>query len=230
MNKTKARIPEGGAIEDAPEMSMEQYSELMRKQLGGEYRRFIEHVVQEIKPPEGARVLEIGPGPGWVGIGLVQQRRDLTLDAVEASPDMIRVAEANASREGVAERTSYVQGVVEDMAEVPSGSYDLVISRDSLHHWQDPLKAFREIARVLKPQGKLYIRDSRRDQGWGARAIVNIMGPLLAGKMAKYWRSSIAASYTPAELESMLRSMSLDTWVVKADFMDVALESAASQN
>lgn len=29
MNKTKARIPEGGAIEDAPELSMEQYSELI---------------------------------------------------------------------------------------------------------------------------------------------------------------------------------------------------------
>jgi ubiquinone/menaquinone biosynthesis C-methylase UbiE len=225
MNKTKPRIPEGGAIEDAPEMSMEQYSELMRKKLGGEYRHFVEHVVQEVKPPAGARVLEIGPGPGWVGIGLARQRHDLTLDGLEASPDMIRVATANASREGVAERISYLHGVVEDMAEIPNDSYDLAISRDSLHHWQDPLKAFQEIARVVKPQGKVYIQDSRRDQGWGARVIVNVMGPLLAGEMAKYWRSSIAASYTPTELESMLGSLSMDSWVVKGGFMDLSVES-----
>ncbi len=225
MNKAKPRIPEGGAIKDAPDLAMEQYSELMQKRLGREYRRFVKHVVQAIKPPEGARVLEIGPGPGWVGIWLAQQRRDLVLEAVEASPDMIRVARANAVREGVADRVRYLDGVVEDMAEIPSGGHDLVISRDSLHHWQDPFRAFQEIARVLKPRGKVYIQDSRRDQGWGARLIVRVMGPLLAGDMAKYWQSSIAASYTPSELESMLRSLSLDAWVVKTDFMDLSIES-----
>ncbi len=33
----KPRIPEDVAIEDSPEITMEQYSEIMKKQLGKEY-------------------------------------------------------------------------------------------------------------------------------------------------------------------------------------------------
>lgn len=36
--------------------------------------------------------------------------------------------------------------------------FDLVFSNESLHHWIDPRKAFLEIQRVLKPEGKLLAR------------------------------------------------------------------------
>lgn len=49
------------------------------------------------------------------------------------------------------------------MKSLKDGSYDLVFSRDSLHHWDDPEKAFLEIKRVLRPDGKIYISDARRD-------------------------------------------------------------------
>ena len=40
MKRTKLRIPEGGAIEDNPGMTMEQYKGDNEKQLGREYLRF----------------------------------------------------------------------------------------------------------------------------------------------------------------------------------------------
>jgi ubiquinone/menaquinone biosynthesis C-methylase UbiE len=225
MKTLPPRIPEGGAIEDSQDLNMERYSEIMKKALGQEYRRFVAHIVQQVQPPQGATVLEIGPGPGWVGIWLAKERKDLRLDGLEASPDMCRVATANAQTEGVAERVRYVQGVVENMSGIADHTYDLVISRDSLHHWDDPLKGFQEIIRVLKPDGKVYISDNRRDLSFVAKLIVNIVGPLMVGKMAKYWKSSIAASYTPEELQQMLQHLPEVKWTIRAELLDIAIQS-----
>jgi 16S rRNA A1518/A1519 N6-dimethyltransferase RsmA/KsgA/DIM1 with predicted DNA glycosylase/AP lyase activity len=66
---------------------MEQYSEIMKKQLGREYVRFAENVIKRINPAQHSSVLEIGPGPGWAGIELVKRRNDLKLTGLEASSD-----------------------------------------------------------------------------------------------------------------------------------------------
>jgi ubiquinone/menaquinone biosynthesis C-methylase UbiE len=226
MKKIKPRIPEGGAIEDSNEMSMEQYSFTMRKKLVNHYKKYALHVRNVIKPPENAKVLEIGPGPGWAGIFLLKERDDIFLDAIEASSDMIRVAQKNAREEGVANRAKYMPGVVENMQNIPDNKYDLVISRESLHHWDDPLKGFKEISRVLKQDGKLYIEDHRRDIGFFAKCIVNIIGPLMAGKMAKYWKSSINAGYTPEEIGKIIGNLERKGWVVNADILSLSITSA----
>jgi ubiquinone/menaquinone biosynthesis C-methylase UbiE len=155
MKRIKPRIPEGEAIEDTREMTMEQYSETMKKQLGKEYIRFADKIIREIDPLRNAVVLEIGPGPGWAGINLLLKRSDLRLKGIEISVDMVRVAAQNAKKEGLADRTQYMTGTGEHMVQIPDHYFDLVISRDSLHHWTDPEKIFREIKRVLKPDGKL---------------------------------------------------------------------------
>ncbi len=224
--KTKPRIlPEGGAIEDTNQMSMEYYSDVMKKKLGRHYQRFADFVIKNIVPIENAKVLEIGPGPGWAGICLLKGRPDIRLDAIEASPDMIRVADRNASEEGVKDRVDYQHGVVENIHMIPDPVYDLIISRESMHRWGDPEKGLKEISRVLKPEGKVYIQDNRRDIGLFARFIVNILGPLMAGNMVKYWKSSIHASYIPDEAQKMIDSISGINWHVKADLLNLAIVS-----
>lgn len=223
MKEIKPRIPEGGAIEDSSEMTMEQYSETMKKQLGREYIRFADNVINKVHPDEGIRVLEIGPGPGWAGINLLLKRNDLFLDGLEASSDMIRVATNNAKKEGLSDRIQYREGIAEEMKDIPDNQYDLVISRDSLHHWIDPEKVFLQIKRVLKENGKIYIHDHRRDINLFGRLIVNIIGPLVAGKMSKYWKSSIAAAYTKEEMEKILVRIDCKNWIVESELMDLTI-------
>ncbi|MBN1906543.1 MAG: class I SAM-dependent methyltransferase [Deltaproteobacteria bacterium] len=226
MGRIRARVPEGGAIVDGHEMSMEQYSEIMKRQLHKEYIRFAENVINKTDPQINSRVLEIGPGPGWAGINLLQKRRDLILVGVEASADMVRVALKNAKEEAVDDRCEYKIGFAENMQEIDNSSIDLVISRDSLHHWADPHKVFDEIKRVLKPDGKLFIHDSRRDMNLFGRMIVAILSKFIPHNMGKYWKSSIAASYTPDEIKNILETGNLEGWIVTGDFMDLVISKA----
>lgn len=222
--KVKPRVPEGGAIEDTETISMEEYSTIMKKRLGSEYDRFADNVINRVNPLKNSKVLEIGPGPGWAGIKLLQKRSDLSLDGLEASADMIRVAKKNTQDEGLAHLVKYIKGVGEDMSTLHDHHYDLVISRDSMHHWDDPQQVFLEISRVLKEDGKLYIHDSRRDLNLAGQLIVNVIGPVMAGKMLKYWKSSIAASYTPEEIQEILKRNGLNDWNVEADLMDLSIQ------
>jgi ubiquinone/menaquinone biosynthesis C-methylase UbiE len=222
MKKIKPRIPEGGAIEDSSEMTMEQYSELMKKQLGKEYLRFADNLIRRINPIENSNVLEIGPGPGWAGINLLKKRKDLKLVGLEASPDMIRVANENAGKEGLSD-LKYIQGFGENMIQIKDEQYDLVISRDSLHHWNEPQKVFQEIRRVLKKNGKIYIQDSRRDMKFLGRMIVAILSRFLANNMGFHWKASIAASYTPDEIKEMFSAIGITDWQVESDLMDLMI-------
>ena len=223
MKKIKLRIPEGGAIEDSSEITMEQYSEIMKKQLGKEYIRFAENVIKKVNPVQDSIVLEIGPGPGWAGINLLKQRNDIKLVGIEASPDMVRVATENAAKEGLAERVLYKKGVGEAMTDFPDHHYDLIISRDSLHHWEDPMKVFMEIKRVMKPNGKIYIHDHRRDLNFFGRLIVTVFSRLIAGNMGKYWKSSIAAAYTREEIEKILNEIECNEWTVNTELMNLVI-------
>ncbi len=223
MKKIKPRIPEGGAIDNTSEMTMKQYSVRMKKMLGKSYDLFAENVINKVNPLANSKVLEIGPGPGWGGISLLNKMPELHLDGIEASADMVAVANLNAKDEGLETRAKFFVGVGEDMCIIPDNQYDLVISRESLHHWIEPEKVFKEISRVLKQDGKICIYDHRRDLNLFGKAIVLVFGTLKAGKMAKYWKSSIAASYTPQEMREKLDNMGYNDWFVECELMDLLI-------
>ncbi len=223
--KIRPRISEGEAILDTPEFTMEEYSERMKKSLGSEYRSIVKHIIKVIDPPEDAAILEVGPGPGWIGIWLAKERLDVRVDGLEPSADMQRVAIKNAKDEGVSERVNYITGYVENMEMIPDQKYDLVFSNDSLHHWENPLKGFEEISRVLKPDGKVYIQDERRDLGLRAKFVVHVLGRLIAGNFWKYWKSSIDASYTPQEVQQFLEQTDISNWFVNTNFLGISIET-----
>jgi ubiquinone/menaquinone biosynthesis C-methylase UbiE len=212
----KERIPEGGAIEDTAEWSSEKYSEFMKNKLGREYRNFVNHILksQVLSPPRNAKCLEIGPGPGWIGIWLAEKRPDIQIVGLEPSSDMRRVAKANAESCGIHQRIEFISGVVENLESFSDGEFDFVFSNESLHHWTDPEKSFSEIKRVLKPEGKIFVKDGKRNLNLREKFVVNVLGRFMARKMWKHWRNSLNASYTRSELLGFLNAVPNHSWKV----------------
>ncbi len=111
--------------------------------------------------PDGARVLEVGCGPGRLSIRLARQH-GLDVTGLDLDPAMIERAQANADRPGNGDerRPSFLVGDVASLA-FPDGSFDLVVSTLSMHHWADPTAGLAEIGRVLRPGGRALIWDFR---------------------------------------------------------------------
>jgi SAM-dependent methyltransferase len=111
--------------------------------------------------PDGGRVLEVGCGPGRLSIRLAR-RYGVDMTGLDLDPAMMARARVNADRseEGEERPPSFVVGDVASMA-FPDGSFDLVVSTLSMHHWADPKAGLAEIGRVLRPGGRALVWDLR---------------------------------------------------------------------
>jgi SAM-dependent methyltransferase len=109
--------------------------------------------------PDGARVLEVGCGPGRLSIRLARQR-GLDVTGLDLDPAMVERARANADRLGNGDerRPSFLVGDAASLA-FPDGSFDLVVSTFSMHHWADPTAGLAEIGRVLRPGARALVWD-----------------------------------------------------------------------
>ena len=111
--------------------------------------------------PAGARVLEVGCGPGHLSIRLAR-RHGLEVTGLDLDPAMIARARTNTDRAGNrgGRRPSFLVGDVAALA-FPDRSFDLVVSTLSMHHWADPTAGLAEIGRVLRPGGRALVWDFR---------------------------------------------------------------------
>ncbi|HET7519446.1 MAG TPA: class I SAM-dependent methyltransferase [Actinomycetes bacterium] len=110
--------------------------------------------------PDGARVLEVGCGPGHLSTRLAHHGFEVT--GLDLDPAMIARARANADRPENSDQRqpSFLVGDVASLA-FPDRSFDLVVSTLSMHHWADPATGLAEIGRVLRPDARALIWDFR---------------------------------------------------------------------
>jgi SAM-dependent methyltransferase len=118
--------------------------------------------------PAGARqVLDLGAGTGKLTTRLVE--RGLDVVAVEPIPDMLEVLR------GALPETRALLGTAEEIP-LPDNSVDAVLVAQAWH-WVDPTRAIPEVARVLRPGGRLGLVWNTRDErlGW-VRELGRIIG------------------------------------------------------
>jgi SAM-dependent methyltransferase len=148
------RVPGGILIRDAAV-----YDTLSRFLLGP----FVGRIAADIAAvaPHGARVLEVGCGPGHLSIRLARQH-GLEVTGLDLDPAMIARARANVDRlgDGDERQASFLVGDVASLA-FPDASFDLVVSTLSMHHWADPAAGLAEIGRVLRPGARALVWDFR---------------------------------------------------------------------
>jgi ubiquinone/menaquinone biosynthesis C-methylase UbiE len=104
------------------------------------------------------RLLDIGTGPGWLLLKLHQRAPQLRLTGLDISPAMVRKARANIARACPAGGIEVVQAPATHLP-FADGSFEVVVSTGSLHHWKDPVGGVNECHRVLVPGGVALLYD-----------------------------------------------------------------------
>ena len=165
----------------------------------GLYRRLAASAAFKVK---AGKVLEIGPGPGYLSVELARLLPGVRVVGLELSDTMIGFAEKNADEHGASARVEFRRG---DAAEIPfkGASFDFVISSWSLHLWKRPAQILSEIYRVLKPGCSALVYDARRDAP--KEEVKKWMRSTDSLIMRKGLRHSFGAAYTPQEIEDIVR-------------------------
>ena len=133
------------------------YDVLARRLLRRVYRRIADDIATVA--PAGGAVLDVGTGPGILLSELAARRPDLHVTGVDLSADMVAIAERNIGQ--YADRAS---ARVADVTDLPfdACTFDVIATSFSLHHWEDIPQAVPELARVLRPAGRLCVYDFKR--------------------------------------------------------------------
>ena len=142
--------------------------------LDGFFRRIAADVAT-VAPASGD-VLEVGAGPGHLAVRLAREHA-LHVTATDLDPAMVareraNVAQAFGRGEAPVRRSDRAadpasrppQCVEADVGALPfdDGSFDVVVSTLSMHHWAEPGAGLSEIHRVLRPGGRALIWDFAR--------------------------------------------------------------------
>jgi ubiquinone/menaquinone biosynthesis C-methylase UbiE len=115
----------------------------------------LQMLVAAARPGPDDTVLDVACGPGLVVCAFAPQVREAT--GIDATPAMLERARKLAAEKGLA-NVSWRQG---DVYSLPfaDGSFTIVTTRFSFHHFLEPAKVLGEMVRVCAPQGRIVVVD-----------------------------------------------------------------------
>jgi ubiquinone/menaquinone biosynthesis C-methylase UbiE len=129
------------------------YSPLKQRQL------YIEEMIDALKLPRGARILDVGCGPGELLLTLLKRGYDAV--GIDISQGMIDVARSTIRSAGFADFSGVSVGDIEKLTFQPQ-TFDVVVASGVIEYQKDDRAALEQMTRVLKPGGYLIVNVTNR--------------------------------------------------------------------
>ncbi|SNB77475.1 pimeloyl-CoA biosynthesis protein BioC [Arboricoccus pini] len=148
-------------------MSSRTQEAVSKAQYGGRAEAYLKSAVHRAGPDlqamaarlEGhrtARLLDLGCGGGHLAFTAAPLVAEVT--AYDLSPEMVAVVDRHAAENGLHNIKTETGGA--EHLPFEDGSFDIVATRFSAHHWRDFDAGIAEAARVLKPGGIALLADT----------------------------------------------------------------------
>jgi demethylmenaquinone methyltransferase / 2-methoxy-6-polyprenyl-1,4-benzoquinol methylase len=182
-------------------------------------RRLVDSL--ELRP--GARVLDLATGTGDVALTLLRRHPGIEVVGLDPSRRMLELARTKLTR-GEARRCRLSEGVAEALP-FPDRAFDAVTLAFGIRNVPERERALRDIARVLRPGGRLGILELAEPRGgWSAplsrfwvRSVVPRVGAMLASaEEYRYLERSMTAFPAPAQFARMLEEAGLEVLGVES--------------
>jgi ubiquinone/menaquinone biosynthesis C-methylase UbiE len=177
------------------------YDKNTRENRLAEMQEYAREVAGHLK--DGAAVLEVAPGPGYLSIELAKLG-NYAITGMDISADFVEICRANARREQV--KVTFVQGNVSAM---PFGdaAFDFIVCSAAFKNFKEPVRAIGEMCRVLKDDGIALIIDMNRN---AAKETLEAAAAKISKSGFERWfvkstfKNLCASAYTKGEFEDMI--------------------------
>ncbi|NVO03554.1 MAG: methyltransferase domain-containing protein [Bacteroidetes bacterium] len=114
--------------------------------------------IDHSKAQAGEKCVDLGSGRGNDVLRLAEMVGETGfVYGIDFADGMLEKARKNAAKFNV-KNVSFIKSELEDI-DIPSGSIDLVISNCTINHAKDKRKVWKEIFRILNPNGRFVVSD-----------------------------------------------------------------------
>lgn len=150
-------------------------------------------------------VLDLGTGTAQIPIELCRQWNGCRVTAVDRAAEMLKLARRNVTAAGSSRRIELQQADAKRLPYSDAG-WDAVISNSIVHHIPEPRTVFREMLRVLRPGGLLFVRDLLRpDDPETLNRLVEQHAGEANDHQRQMFRDSLQAALTVEEVREILQ-------------------------
>ena len=157
-------------------------------------------VVSEVRRANPGRILDVATGTGDLAIAMARRIRDVQVLAVDLSERMLAVARRKIEARGLDGRIVLDRGDAERLA-VADASVDVATVAFGVRNFGDLGAGLRELARTIKPGGKVVILEFSRPRNRAFRALYEFYSykilPRIGGLVS---RDKRAYEYLPASV------------------------------
>jgi len=112
-------------------------------------------ILAEVAPRKDMAILDVGCGPGILAAALAPLAGEVV--GLDVTPKMVELARERCRKAGL-DNARFELGQAEALP-FADGAFAAVVTRATLHHFPEPHKVLREMARVVRPGGRAVVAD-----------------------------------------------------------------------
>ena len=152
----------------------------------------------------GKYVVDLGCGPAAIPIELCSRDDNVQVMAIDSAISMLEVAKIQIDFAGLLDQVFLEHADVKDMGEFEPDMAETVMSNSLIHHLAQPELALQSALYLLKPGGRLFIRDLYRpDSNETVEKLVSQYVSNETQYAQQLFRQSLCASLTLDEIQDV---------------------------
>ncbi|MFN5119458.1 MAG: class I SAM-dependent methyltransferase [Cyanobacteriota bacterium] len=177
-------------------------------------RALLERLIERFGPDLGARLVDLGCGPGNISFLLAERFPAAEVLGLDGSAAMLAVAEQRRQQ-----RLPSCSGLQFAPLRLPSAqlqapplaaAFTAVISNSLLHHLHDPQVLWQAVRALAAPGAVVYVKDLRRPpSAAAAEALLARHAAAAPPVLQRDYLASLHAAFEPAEVEAQLAKAAL---------------------
>ncbi len=182
------------------------------------WRRNLIKIISNDNP---TRILDVATGTGDLAIQAAHSMPKTNIVGLDLSEGMLKVGEKKVKEEGLQNRISMKKGDIEEFP-FASNSFDAVMVGFGVRNFESLLRGLKEMYRVLKPGGRVYVLELSRPKSKASEKFFNMyfkyVMPMIMGFTSK----------DPAAYKYLFKS--IQAFPAYEDFLDIMNKAEFKSN